>query len=249
MIQITNCTISNNKQILINNININTQNNCIGIIGKSGSGKTLFAKMLIKLLDNNIKIKAKKLNILDFDLLSNINLLKLRSKIFYIFQDAKSILPPLIDIGRYFLIYAKTHTLLNEKEIKKQSFIIFEKLNLNNMDKIWHSYIYNLSSGEAMRVQFALALLCGANLLICDELCSNLDEKNSNNINNILKELKNNTKLIIISHDLKIIKELCDEIWLFDNGNIIEQNNTNNFFTNPKSKLGKEFIEIFKDLY
>ncbi|NDJ27755.1 ABC transporter ATP-binding protein [Campylobacter sp. MIT 12-8780] len=218
----------------------------LGIIGKSGSGKSLLAKSLIKLLDKNLSLNAKKCEVNSFDILQCKNLQDLRSQVAYIFQDSKASFHPFLDIGRYFEICLKTHTQLTSKKLKELAFIYFDACLLKDKERIWHSMPYQLSGGMAMRVQFALALACGAKVLICDELTSSLDQKNIDKISQILNNIKNNTSLILISHDLDFIKQLSDKIIVLEKGEIVEQGLKADFFQNPQSLYARELLKLYE---
>lgn len=237
---------------ILKNISFKSKGN-LAIIGKSGSGKSTLARALSALLPKNLSLSAQTLKVCDFNLLSPKNsgskgaksLQELRKRVAFVFQDAQASFYPLLDIGRIFDIALKTHTKLNKKARKELAFSYFERLNLVQKDLIWHSYIWQLSGGMAMRVQLALALACGAQLLILDEPTSSLDSKNAQALSRLLKSL--DKRLIIISHDLDFVKDLCDELLLLDGGEVAEFALSNEFFKAPKSVLGKEFLDIYKN--
>lgn len=202
----------------------------LGILGASGCGKTLLLRSLARLEPEGFELKAKRLTLDGEELLSLSNLPAYRRKVAYIFQDAKAAFPPLLDIGRFFgMCGAK----------KQEAFGVFERLGLSQTSRIWHAYPYELSSGEAMRVQVALALVCGAKILLCDEITSNLDEQNARSLLELLRDFP----CVLITHDLAVAKEFCSQILLLNEGRVVEFNSE--FFTSPKSEAGRQIVSLF----
>lgn len=252
LIEVQNLNVYSNKKALLENITLTLdKNRSLGIVGKSGAGKSLFAKSLIYLLDKSLEINADKLSVLG-DLILQLNkkdLRSLRKKVGFIFQDARMSFHSAFNIGDIFEMHLKESYDSSKKERKNLVFLWLERLNIKDKELIWHSFIHQLSAGIAMRVQIALALSLGAEMLLCDEITSSLDEANTNNIIEIFKGLKTQKSLVLISHELGFIEALSDEIAVFENGKIIEKSNAKDFFTTPKSAYSKEILKIYKDNY
>lgn len=244
MIKIQNLSLYAGQKILLDDISFTSSSKALAILGASGSGKSLLAKCFIRLLASNLNLKANALQIHGFDSLQMKDLSLLRRQIAYIFQDAKATLPPLLDVGQFFLLCAKAH--FKHKELKFKAYELFETLNLKQRDKIWHSYAHELSTGEAMRVQFSLALLLGAKVLICDELSSNLDSNNTQNLISLIKNLQKNLAFVFIAHDLDFIKELSDEVLVLEKGKIAEHLSLKDFLHAPKSLYGKDLMQTLR---
>lgn len=249
MIEVRNLSICA-KTTLLDDITLTLgKNRSLGIIGKSGAGKSLFAKSLICLLDSNLKMRADKINILGHSPLDKRSLRSLRKKVGFIFQDAKMSFHNMLTIGDIFEMHLKEGTNLDKKGRKHLAFLWFERLNIRGGELIWRSFIHQLSSGTAMRVQIALALSVGAEILLCDEITSALDEANAKNIVEIFRGLRAQKSLVLISHELGLIEALSDEVAVFEGGKIIEKSTTKDFFTAPKSTYGKEILRIYKEIY
>lgn len=250
MIEVQNLNICVGKKILLENITLSiSKNRTLGIIGKSGAGKSLFAKSLICLLNSRLKMSADKMSVLGHSPLNKRDLRSLRKRVGFIFQDAKMSFHSMFNIGDIFEMHLKEGSKLSKKGCKNVAFLWFEQLNIRDKDLIWHSFIHQLSSGSAMRVQIALALSLGAEMLLCDEITSALDWENAKNIIEIFRELKAQKSLVLISHELGLIEALSDEIAVFEGGKIIEKSNAGDFFTAPKSTYGKEILKIYKEHY
>ncbi|MBX1885724.1 ATP-binding cassette domain-containing protein [Campylobacter peloridis] len=250
MIEIVNLNLSFKGKILLKDINLNLESGkALAIMGKSGAGKSLLLKSMIKLFDKHYKLNAQKFHIDEKDVLSlkEKELNALRAKVNLLFQDVYGSFYPLVDIGSYFNIVLKTHTNLSTKEIKEKAFYYFECLGLKNHDLLWHSFIYQLSGGMARRVQIALALLSGAKYLLCDEITSSLDKANEEKIIAILKELKAQFKnFIFITHDVNLAKELCDEVAIIEEKTLIYQMPMKEFLNKPKGAFAKELLNFFE---
>ncbi|MGX2983501.1 ATP-binding cassette domain-containing protein [Helicobacter sp. 23-1045] len=242
------------------------ENRALGILGKSGAGKTLLLKSLIALCDSRLKICAESLQIANDSPLNHRNLRSLRKKVGFIFQDARGSFHPLLNIGEIFEMHLKENArfdknlrdrslrdrslrgknLCDKKERKNVAFAWFRRLNLNDCELLWHSFAHQLSAGIAMRVQIALALSLGAEILLCDEITSALDSANVKNIADIFKALKGEKTLILVSHDVEFVELLSDEIIVLENGAVAENSGVADFFSTPKSEYGKEILQLYK---
>lgn len=248
MICVENLNLSFKQKLLLQDINFKLESKkSLAIIGKSGVGKSLLLKSLIRLFDKNYTLRAKTIRFDDSEVLklNNKELNYLRAKANLLFQDVYGSFYPFVDIGSYFNIVIKTHTNLNTKQIKEKAFYFFECLGLKNHDFLWHSFIYQLSGGMARRVQIALALLCRSQYLLCDEITSSLDMHNENKIIDIFKKLKTKfTNIIYVSHNLNLIRQLCDEVLVFEESNIVYQCSMEEFLNSSKNKYIKKILDI-----
>ena len=103
---------------------------------------------------------------------------------------------------------------------KELAFAYFREFGLDNANLIWHKYSYELSGGEASRVQIALALCLKPKILICDEITSGLDSISGSHVAGILESLKGKMSVIFISHDEALTNYLSDEIWQMRDGRL-----------------------------
>lgn len=242
-IQNLNLTYKNNR--ILKNISLRLKNGkTLGIIGQSGSGKSMFARTLINLLGDEFSINVDKFEVLGKSVLSlgKKELVNYRKfDVGLIFQNAGESFHPLYNIGDIFITSLKNHY-KDINEIKKVTFDTLARLGFENPELIWHEFPLQISGGMLARVQIALNLCMRQKMLICDEITSSLDSINAQNIINILKELKDELNFIIITHDPNVIYELADEVCVFDGGKIIEQNIKSEIFDRPKEKLTKEIL-------
>lgn len=216
MIDIKNLNIFYKNLQILKNINFYLKSGQVcGIMGKSGSGKSIFAKSFIRLFDDDFFVKADKFcvdgdEILNFD---KKTLSIYRKKVALIFQNSLACLHPMLNVGDHFNFYF-------DKNIKSKAFLYFKNFGFSDPDLLWHKFPYELSGGEATRIAIVLALLSNPKILICDEITNGLDTINQKSIIEILKNLKNDLNIIFISHQENITKYLCDEIWLMNDGNL-----------------------------
>ncbi|MBS4240174.1 nickel ABC transporter, ATP-binding protein [Campylobacter vulpis] len=220
MIVLRNLNLSYENTKLLKDISLNLQGGKhLAIIGESGSGKSLFARALIALFSQNYHLNAEEflINEKNPTKLKNKALQEFRSEVALIFQDAQNSFYPYLNLGDIFHIVLKTHTNLNAKERKNKAFECMQTLGLKDLELLWHSFAYQLSTGMARRIQLALALSSSPKYLICDEITTSLDKQNEEKMIVLLKELKKNLSLILITHDFRLLS-LCDEVLFFEKG-------------------------------
>lgn len=218
MIEISNLNLFYKKVQILKNIDFAMQKNgCVCIMGESGAGKSMFAKSFIKLFDDEFKLSADKFSVFQNDILSldGEKLREFRSKICaLVFQNAKASFHPLLNVGDNFNLYLKDR--INEP--KKEAFEVLEKLLFDDLDILWHKYPYELSGGEASRVQIAISLCLKPKVLICDEITANLDARNQKSIIKIINSLKNEMMIIFITHQKSVATAIGDEFYTMQNG-------------------------------
>ena len=217
------------------NLTVNRQD-IFGIIGYSGAGKSTLVR-LINLLQrpNQGEIIVNGQNLLD---LNSKQLRKSRKKIGMIFQHFN-----LMNARTIFnnVAFALKGTQLS-REQKKQR--VNELLNLVGLSDKAQAYPSQLSGGQKQRVGIARALANKPNLLISDEATSALDPKTTESILNLLKDLnkKLGLTIILITHQMEAIKQICRHVAVMEQGKIIETGSIYQIFTNPRQQLTKDFI-------
>lgn len=252
MIKVKNLNLEFKGQKLLDHISFELgKSQTLAILGKSAAGKSLLIKSLICLVDKRFILSADELNISTFSplKLDAKGLRNLRTRVGFVFQDARASFHPMFNMGEIFEMHLKERNKFGKKDRKKLAFSWLERLGFDDMELIWHSYAHQLSVGMAMRVQLALSLSLGAEILLCDEITSGLDETNTQNIINIFKGLKNEKSFVLISHELDFIKALSDEIIGLEKGKVVEKSSAKDFFTAPKSVYGKELLSLYEENY
>ena len=225
-----------------------------GLVGESGQGKTVLALAVQKLLACPPgKIESGEV------LLEGENLLKLSprqmqqrirgSKIAMIFQDPMSCLNPVFTVGSIMTDVLRTRKKgLNRKTATEEAADLLREVKLADAESILSKYPHQLSGGQRQRVIIALALACGAELLIADEPTRNLDVTIQASILKLLKELqqKRGMTVLFIANNLSLVSAFCDRVGILYGGRIIEENSTAQLITTPQQEYTKVLLEAVK---
>jgi len=225
----------------------------LGIIGESGSGKSTLALSLLGILPFDSKNKGSVV-FEERDILSlkekELELLR-GNKIGLIFQDPTGSFNPVLSIGYQFEEVLKNK--LNIKNRKKRRDIIFDsfkKTRLPEPERIFKSYPHQLSGGQLQRAAIAIAISQNPCILVADEPTSSLDVTIESQIVYLFKELKEalDLTIIFITHNLDLIRVLCDRAVVFYQGGLREIAGKDELFTLPKDSYTKELLSSFKKL-
>ncbi|HEY4784406.1 MAG TPA: ABC transporter ATP-binding protein [Bacteroidales bacterium] len=216
----------------------------VGILGESGSGKSMTALSVLRLLPPSIKITQGKINFTRKDG-SVVNLVEasyselqgIRGKeISMVFQEPMTSLNPAFSCGDQVLETIFQHQKILGKEAKKRVLELFEKVKLSDPQRIYTSYPHQLSGGQKQRVMIAIAISCNPGLLIADEPTTALDVTVQKSILELLKEIQEEMKMaiIFITHDINVVAEIAKRLLVFYKGEIVEQGDVVNILEHPK---------------
>jgi len=223
------------------------QGEILGIVGESGSGKTLTALSIPSLLGDNKKVMGGSIVFSgrNFLGLSEKELSLLRGKeISMIFQEPFSSLNPLMkagaQIGETLLLHGEKDRNANKTRITE----LMKRLRFREPEKILDAYPHRLSGGMCQRVMIALAVICGPKLLIADEPTTALDQDTQSEILSLLKEINRDmgTSILIISHDLELIKNIAHRTIVIYSGRILEEGGTDEVLVNPAHEYSKGLL-------
>jgi peptide/nickel transport system ATP-binding protein len=210
----------------------------LAIIGESGCGKSSLAKSIIRLLPRNVSVYKGTI------MLNNLNLMELGEedfsknirwrKITYIPQAALNSLNPVIKIGEQMVDTLLIHQKIDKNSAIEKAAKVLETVGVSR--DFVHHYPFELSGGMKQRVMIAMSLLAEPELIILDEPTSSLDLLTQANIMNLLKSIKKEFKLtiIFITHDICLSSELADKIAVMYAGQIVEFNDADTFYREPK---------------
>jgi len=233
---LTACVNKNGRMLkILNNINFCVdEGEILGIAGESGCGKSMTALSIAGLLPNEIEITEGHVIYKKNDLLrlTEKEMRGVRGKeIAIIFQDSRQALNPLMKIGRQITEVLELadgqKPVKNEQKAKYKELALqmLSSLAFNDPEHIYNAYPHQLSGGMCQRVMTAIAIINNPKLLLGDEPSSSLDEESQRKCLAALKEIndKYKTSLLIISHDLSIIKEFCSRFIIMYSGKIVEE--------------------------
>ena len=233
---------------LVSNVNFNiSRGEFVALIGESGSGKSLSALSTVGLLPSAIKASGKgKWLDLTYDLADHNSLKMFRGKeIGFIFQEPLVSLNPLHTIGKQIGECITTHTSISNVDLKDKVIALLKDVKLDDPERRFNHYPHQLSGGQRQRVMIAMALSNNPKLLIADEPTTALDVTIQKEILDLLHSLRASYDLSIlfITHNLKIVKNLADRLYIMKDGKIIESGKTKVIFKRPTHIYTKDLIE------
>jgi oligopeptide transport system ATP-binding protein len=211
----------------------------LGIVGESGSGKSVTSLSIMGLLEDPGKIKEGSIIFADQDFtkLSNKELSNYRGKhIAMIFQDPMTALNPVFTIGNQIIEVIRRHQDLTKEEARDRAIQLLEMVEIPEPEARLNSYPFEFSGGMRQRVLIAMAISCNPQLLIADEPTTALDVTIQAQILELMRTLKNkiNTSIILITHDLGVIAEICNKVIVMYGGMAMEKASVYDIYENPQ---------------
>jgi len=200
----------------------------VGIVGESGSGKSVTATSLLRLIPSPPgEISGGKVMFEGQDLLtlSNKQMKEIRgNEISMIFQDPSTSLNPVYTVGNQIMESIRTHQSVSKKEAKQKAIEMLELVGIPSAKERIDMYPHEFSGGMRQRVMIAIALACNPKLLIADEPTTALDVTMQAQILDLMKKLQDtiDMSIIMITHDLGVVWEMCDKVLVMYAGEIIE---------------------------
>ncbi len=224
----------------IDEIKIN-KGEAYGIIGESGTGKTVLALSILKLLEMPPgKIESGEI-LLDGDDLLKKSIKQMErevrgKKISMIFQDPMSTLNPVFTVGEQIIKVIVENQGIGKKEAHEKAIEMLKLVELPDAERVMDKYPHELSGGQRQRIIIALALSCGAEFIIADEPTRNLDVTIQAGILKLIKELQKtlNVTVLFIANNPGLISATCDNTAVLYKGTIVEQGHTKEVLRNPK---------------
>ncbi len=219
----------------------------LGIVGESGSGKSVTAYSIMQILADTGKIKSGHILYKGEDLTtwSEHQMSGFRGKCCsIIFQDPMTSLNPVFTIGNQIMEAIRLHTHGDKAEAKAKALEMLRLVGINEPEKRLKQYPFELSGGMRQRVMIAMALACEPDILIADEPTTALDVTIQAQILELMQELqkKLGMAIIMVTHDLGVIAEMCDEIVVLYGGRICERGTADEIFYNPRHEYTKGLL-------
>jgi len=224
----------------------------VGIVGESGCGKSMTALSIMKLLPEKAKLSGSvKFNNEEVTKFSRREMEKVRgNKMSMIFQDPLTSLNPLHTVGRQIEETLVLHTKLTKEQRKERVIQLLKEVGLPRAEELAMEFPHQLSGGMRQRIMIAIAMACNPSLLVCDEPTTALDVTVQAQILELMNHLKkvNDMGIIMITHDLGVVAEVCDRVVVMYAGKIIEEADVKELFLNPKHPYTKGLLESIPKL-
>ena len=216
----------------------------VSLIGESGSGKSLTALSIIRLLEKSCKIKKGKIFFLNKDILSieEKEMREIRKNdISMIFQEPMRSLNPVMNIYDQL---KESYIDIKSIHIKKEIINNLISVGIKDAERVISLYPHQLSGGMKQRVMIAMAIACKPKLLIADEPTTSLDVTIQKQVLDLLIELKDklNMAILFITHDLAVASQISDKIVVMKDGEVVENSNAKKFFSNPENSYSKTLL-------
>ena len=221
----------------------------IGLVGESGCGKSMTAKSIMGLLKYPGRVAGGSIRFEDQDLtkLSDKELRKIcGNDISMIFQEPMTSLNPVLKVGRQVRETLLVHNpTMSKAEAKQRVVEMFQRVGIPEAEKRYDCYPHELSGGLRQRVMIAMAMVCKPKLLIADEPTTALDVTIEAQILRLMKELRDETgmSVLIITHNMGVVAEICDYVYVMYAGKIMEQAETFELFDHTMHPYTKGLLD------
>ena len=226
------------------------------VVGESGCGKSMTARAIMQLLPEKISEVGEQSQIL----FNGTDILKMPEKkketelrgkyISMIFQDPTTFLNPTMTVGEQIAESLLLHSKMKKKEAMEQALSLLKMVKITNPEKRIRQYPHELSGGMRQRVMIAMALACEPKILIADEPTTALDVTIQAQVLELMRKLKAKyqTSMIMITHDLGIVAEICDYVAVMYAGEIVEYGNREQLFHRPSHPYTKGLFACIPNL-
>lgn len=250
-----NVTLINRKMSkkLVENVNFEIHpGECLGILGESGSGKSMTVKAMLGLLDKNFQISGNAVfhgkNLLQ---VSKEELRRLRgNRITMVLQNPMTCFDPLYRIGSQMAETFAAHTTWTTQEIHSQCLEILEQMRIQNGEEVLEKYPHQLSGGMLQRIMIGIAMALQPELLVADEPTTAIDAITQYEILEEFVRIKkeNHTAMLFITHDLGAISKVADHILVMNSGRVVDSGSFEHILTHANDSYTRMLVEKRSDV-
>ena len=250
----TSFTTENGVVQAVNGVSFNLDaGKVLGIVGESGSGKSVTAYSIMKILADNGSVASGRVLYKGEDITkwTENQMHGFRGKCCsIIFQDPMTSLNPVFTVGNQLMEAITLHTDKTRGEVRERALEMLRLVGINEPEKRLKQYPYELSGGMRQRVMIAMALACEPDILIADEPTTALDVTIQAQILELMQDLqkKLGMAIIMVTHDLGVIAEMCDEIVVMYGGRICERGTADEIFYNPRHEYTKGLLRSIPNI-
>jgi peptide/nickel transport system ATP-binding protein len=222
-----NVSFGKNAVPAVSRVSFDVGRERVGIVGESGSGKSTTGRAIMRLLSAGATVSAKRLDLDGSPLLSlsEKQMGKIRGKdIALIMQDPRYSLNPVLTVGKQIAEAARLHLNLRGGAATAAAKAMLERVRIRDAERVMAQYPHQISGGMGQRVMIAMMLLARPKLVIADEPTSALDVSVRKDVLTLLDELvrENDSGLLLISHDIRMVSAFCERIIVMYSGRIVE---------------------------
>ena len=220
----------------------------LGLVGESGSGKSLTALSILGLLDSpgmrrtsgSISFDGRFLHDAEESLMEKTR----GGEIGMIFQEPMTSLNPVFTVGSQIVESLLLHSTAKQSLAKNQAVALIDRVGIHPASSVYSRYPHELSGGQRQRIMIAMAIACGPKLLIADEPTTALDVTVQAQILELLNTLRkeNGMAVMLIAHDLGVVRQYCDSVAVMYCGQVVEQGSTATVFENARHPYTQALI-------
>ena len=226
----------------------------VGLVGESGCGKSVSALTIMRLLERNARVNKGTIRFRGKDILAlpEGEMQQIRGNdISMIFQEPMTALNPVFSVGDQIAESVEIHQVAEGADARKRATTLLELVGIADAKRLYNEYPHELSGGMRQRVMIAMALACDPDLLIADEPTTALDVTIQAQILELMRDLKKRTgaAILLITHDLGVVAEMCDEVAVMYGGRIVEHTSTRQLYANPKHPYTVGLLESIPRLH
>ncbi|KPZ39642.1 ABC transporter ATP-binding protein [Chlamydia psittaci] len=251
LLNIRNLTIASNnpRRLLIDNLSLSIKKrHSLALVGENGSGKTTITKAILGFLPDNCEILEGDIFFENTNLktLSYKKFQKIRGKkIATVLQNAFGSLTPSMRIGAQIVETLRQHNPITKQEAYAKALELLSSVCIPNPERCFHLYPFELSGGMRQRTVIAISLASSPELILADEPTTALDSVSQAQVLRILRKVhkEHHTAMLLVTHNLALVTELCDDIAIIKDGQLVETGNVKEIFSSPQHPYTKRLLK------